>query len=227
MWRYTPLVLGGWLKGKGLASGNTGYRPGPDDYERWSGIFAKSPTASIVMDTTDDYASFFTVESDLARIIPKNEHLEAFYSMKLGFCAPGVSSQFIYVTEELWKAYHICNLIAPLLPLGILNSLGKTGYFGNQYTGLDVYRSFLDENLDVMDRDHPIVKCDDWYEAYLPNLGMVAALPECIGKRLVADDVERIRQVAGVGLVIDDAPLTSVGGLKGVCDSVFDLRGAL
>ncbi len=227
MWRYSPLTLGDWLKGRGLTPGTSGYRPGPDDYERWANIYAKSPTASIVLDTTDDYASFYAVESDLAKLIPRQELVEAFYSMKLGFCTPGVPAQFLYVSKALWEQYHICNLVTALLPMGIQASLSKKGYIGCQYTGLDAYRTILDENFNLMDSDNPIVKCGEWYEAYLPVLGMVAALPPAIGSRLSATDLDKVHQVPGVGLAVDGTPLTSVGGLKGVCDSVFDLRRAI
>ena len=229
MWRSTPLEMGEWLMGRNLKSGGVERRhsDAADDYERWAGIFAKSPTASIVLNSTDDYSSFYAVETDIARLIPKSELLDAFYAMKLGFCAPGVPTQFLYVAQQLWEKYKVANLIAPLMPVGMQYCIGRTGYFGNRYTGLDVYRSFLNENINLMQTDKYIVKCGDWYEAYLPALSMVAALPPCIGERLKDEDVHRIFTRAGVGLCLDQTPLTTIGGLKGVCDSVFDLRGAI
>lgn len=228
MWSYTPLEMGDWLQGRNLRGASVStHQASAEDYERWAGIYAKSPTASIVLQSTDDYSSFYAVETDLARLIPKTELLEAFYSMKLGFCAPGIPSQFLYVTKRLWEKYRVANLVAPLLPVGLQYAIGRAGYFGNQYTGLDALRTFCDEGINLMSADTPVVKCSDWYEAYIPAAGMVAALPTCIGSRLKADDVLSITVRAGVGLCLDSTPLTAVGGLKGVCDSVFDLRGAL
>lgn len=229
MWSRTPLEMGEWLMGHNLLSGAVERRhsDSADDYERWAGIFAKSPTASIVLGSTDDYSSFYAVETDIARLIPKTELMDAFYAMKLGFCAPGVPTQFIYVIKQLWDKYHVANLIAPLMPVGMQYAVSHTGYFGNQYTGLDAYRTFLDENINLMCTDKYIVRCGDWYEAYLPALGMVAALPPCIGERLKDEDVQRVTVHAGQGLCLEATPLTTIGGLKGVCDSVFDLRGAI
>ena len=228
MWGRNPLEYGEMLQGRGLEhTTSRPYQASPDDFERWVNIFAKSPTANIVMESTDDYTSFFKVETDLARLIPGTERMEAFYSMKLGFCAPGVPAQFLYVVKHLWEQYKIANLIAPLLPLGMQYSMSKEGYFGNQYTGLDVYRTFLDEHIKLIGYDNPIVRCGSWYEVYLPAVEMVAALPECIGSRLRPEDLEEIRVRPGIGLSIGNMPLTQVGGLKGVCESVFDLRGAI
>ena len=229
MWSNTPLEMGEWLMGRNLKSG-TGARShsaAAEDYERWAGIFAKSPTASIVLNATDNYASFYAVETDITRLIPKTELLDAFYSMKLGFCAPGVPPQFLYVAKQLWDQYKVANLIAPLLPVGLQYAIGHEGYFSNQYTGLDVYRSFLNEDIKLMHTDKYVVRCGDWYEAYFPNVQMVAALPPCIGERLRDEDAQAVSLRPGVGLCLGATPLTAVGGLKGVCDSVFDLRGAI
>lgn len=227
MWYNSPLVVGEWLQGKNLSGVTKQFQADPDAYERWAGIFAKSPTSSIIMASTDDYTSFYRIETDIEKLIPQQEQMEAFYAMKLGHVTPGVPSQFIYVIEKLWDTYHVANLIGSLLPVGLAFTLSENGFLNNQYTGLDVYRTFLSPDINIMDEGHPIVKCGEWYEAWLPSCEMVTALPPCIGERLKPADLEHIYQSKDRGLCLRDVPLTSIGGLKGVCDSVYDLRGAL
>lgn len=224
----SPIEWGEVLNGKVVDGSRTrNYHAKPGDYDRWLNAFVKSPTADQILESTESSQDFFHIESDLGALIPPEEWQEAFFSLKMGFNVPGVPMQFLYFSKLLFEKYKVCNLIGVMYPNELAFYMGKAGYFSELYTPLDALRSYVYEDFNIVTEADPIVKCGDWYEAYLPIENMVCALPSCIGTMLTRDDVSKIRQIPGRGLVLGGTPIVSLGGLKGVSSSVYDLRQAL
>lgn len=219
---------GEYFQGRNLGgSANRPYRPVPEDMTRWLTYMQQSPTASSVLAATENAIDFFNVEKDLALIVPRNEWVEFFYSMKNGFIAPNCPAQFIYFAKITYAQHKICNLVAPMLPKEVAFYLRKPDYFGAGYTACDAMCNFVNAFYQPITSERPIVKCGDWYEAYIPCTDMVAALPAEIGTVLSADDLYRVTLKPGIGLVLDNKPLATLGGKQGVCKSVYDLRGVI
>lgn len=228
MWSISPVEWGEILKGKTDGKPvQRVYHAGPDDYSRWVAHFAKSPTAVQIIEGTESATDFFSIESDVGRLIPRQEWTEAFYSLKLGYNVPGIPMQFLYFAKLLFEKYRMCNVIGPAFPKELAHYMGKPGYFADGYTPMDALRSYVYEDFAVVTEADPIAKCGSWYEVYLPTLDMVCALPPQLATCLSKDDVSKILVKPGVGLVLGDTPIVSLGGLKGVSRSVFDLREAV
>lgn len=226
MWAYNPLEWGERLQGTGLSGTSTAYHSRPGDYERWATVFEKSPTAATMLSYTESAMDFFTHESDLGLLIPKREWTEAFFSMRNGFTCPAVPAQFIYFAKKIFELYKIGNLIGPCLPKELSFYLNYEDYITGGFTGVNAIKAFVFEDFQPVTPDRPIVRCGDWYEAYLPVFGMVTALPISVGERLSREDLEQVTLREGV-LSIHGKPLASVGGLRGVCNSLYDLRRAI
>lgn len=227
MWSKSPLEWGEILQGKTSNGSSSAFHAKPEDYQRWVNMFAKSAAAEMLLSATESATDFFRMETDLALLIPPQERNEAFYSMKLGYCVPGVPAQFLYFSQRIYEKYKVCNLVAPLFPKELAFYMGKEGYFAQGYTPLDALRTYLNEDFQVLTEANPIVNCGTWYEAWLPAMDMVCALPPCVGSKLQREDLPNIHQRPGKGLCIGTTPLVYIGGLKGVCNSVYDLRSAL
>lgn len=229
MWSRSPVEWGRILNGQVNGDGASCriYHSTPDDYQRWAEIFARSPTASQILPLSESVLDFYSMETDLARLIPKEQHAEALFSMKMGFNVPSVPMQFIYFATKLFSMYEICNLVGPMFPRELAFYMDKPGYFAGGYTPMDVLRTYVHEDFAVVTEESPLVRCGDWYEAYLPSEDMVCALPLSVGEKLSKDDCARITHVPGRGLTINQVPLATLGGLKGVSESVYDLRRAI
>ena len=225
MWNISPLEWGARFKGEGLTGTKRKiFRPVPEDFDRWATLFAASPIADKIMPTTESAKDFFEIERDLAILIPKNEQMEAFYTMKNGFGVPDVPAAFIYFAKQIFAEYRIGNLIGPCMPYIVSADLGYTNYFGKDYTGYDVINSYVYEGFQPVTADRPMVKCGDWYEAYIPSTDMVAALPESIASQLSIDDLNKVELDRKKGLVIEGKPLLSLADKVGEGNGIFDLR---
>ena len=69
-----------------------------------------------------------------------------------------------------------------MLPKEVKYYVSKDGYFGAGYTARDAICNFVNSHYQPITDERLIVKCGDWYEAYIPYTDMVAALPIEIGK---------------------------------------------
>lgn len=203
------------------------YRPNVSDMDRWLTLLAMSDTATAVLHATESAAEFFRLETDLALLVPREEWSEFFYSLKNGFVSPNCPAQFLYFAKRIYDTYHICNLIGSMLPREVSLLVCKHNFFGAGYTARDVICNFVNEKFQPITQERLIVRCGEWYEAYIPQTDMVAALPLSIGKLLTPEDLPRIRQIPGVGLTLSDKPLHTLGGYQGTVNSFYDLRGAV
>lgn len=203
------------------------YRAKPEDMSRWLTYLEMSPTGKMVLEATESAAEFFSIEKDLALIVPKKEWAECFYSLKNGFVAPSCPAQFIYFAKAIYGKHRICNLIGPMLPKEVKYYVARRGYFGAGYTARDAICNFVDSRYRPITEERPIVRCGDWYEAYIPYTDMVAALPDSIGRLLTEEDLRKIRFTPGVGLTLEGRSLATFGGQQGVTNSFYDLRGVI
>lgn len=224
MWSVTVPQWGKIFNGADYTGTSRPYRSQPSDYSRWYGYLQLSPSAPTILSGTESVQEFFRVEKDLAIIVPKNEWSEFFFSMKNGFVAPNCPAQFIYFAKAIYDKYKICNLIGPMLPKEVSFYTRRAGYFGAGYTARDAICNFVNAAFQPITEERMIVRCGDWYEALIPSTGMVAALPQEIGKLLTPEDLREVRFINGRGLVLHDRDLTSLGGLQGVSNSFYDLR---
>lgn len=228
MWPVTVPQWGRLFCGKWESDSYTvQYRPQPEDMERWSSIFKLSPTAQDILNKVEDAVNFFKIESDLALLIPRNEWVECFYSMKNGFVAPNCPAAFIYFSKLLYKQHRIYNDIGPMLPKALKQQIAKKDYFGAGYTARDAICCFVGEQFQPITEEQLIVRCGSWYEAYIPSTDRVVALPMEIGKVLTNDDLYHITLKPKVGLTLDDKPLMTLGNVQEVPKSFYDLRGTL
>ena len=203
------------------------YRAKPDDMDRWLTLLSMSATAPAILEATESAVEFFQIEKDLALLVPKNEWAEFFFSLKNGFVSPNCPAQFIYFARVVYEKYHICNLIGPMLPKEVKYYVSKDGYFGAGYTARDAICNFVNSHYQPITDERLIVKCGDWYEAYIPYTDMVAALPIEIGKLLSSENLRDIKFTPGVGLTLDGRALATFGGFQGVTNSFYDLRGVV
>lgn len=226
MWPVNALEWGKLFNGEWESdSFSLQYRAKPSDYENWAKLLKSSITAEDVLSRTESASEFFRIEQDLALLIPQKQRTEFFYSLKNGFVAPGCPAQFIYFAKAIYAKYHICNLIGPLLPRDVKQSIHRGGYFGSGYTARDAVCNFINPDFRPITEVEPIVKIGSWYEAYVPAIDMVVALPTEIGKLLQAQELSQITYDPGVGLMLGDRPLSSLG--TEVPTSVYDLRAAV
>jgi len=224
MWVIDVYTWGDLFTGRGQDHYcNNVYRPVPSDYERWLSILLMSETAEFVLKETESASNFFDIEKDLALLVPEEQRTEFFYSLKNGFVAPNCPAQFIYFARVCYAKYKICNTIGPLLPRILTRYLTAKDYFGAGYTARDAICNFVNADYQPITESAPIVRCGSWYEAYLPELGTVVALPKDIGGRLSQQDVSKISLTPGVGLTLEGHPLAALGtdiGERGI----YDLR---
>lgn len=201
------------------------YRAAPGDYQRWADIFARSDIAKQILEATESSKEFFCIESDLAKLIPVREQTEAFYSMKLGYCIPGVPAQFVYFAKQVYAKYRICNLVCTLMPRSVAMQAMKSSYFNSGYTLLDVLRTFVNESFTPLTPDNHVARCGEWYELWLPQCEMVAAVPESVGTKIRHEDTFNIAMTTH-GLMLDNIPLTAMAGgsIGGALGSGFDIR---
>ena len=148
------------------------YRPKPEDMSRWLTLLSMSATAPAVLKATESAAEFFSIERDLAIVVPRNEWTEFFFSLKNGFVSPNCPAQFVYFAKLLYEKYRICNLIGPMLPKEVKFYVSKSGYFGAGYTARDAICNFVNSHYQPITDERLIVRCGDWYEAYIPFLTM-------------------------------------------------------
>lgn len=203
------------------------YRSKPEDMSRWLTMLNMSATAPAILGATESAAEFFKIEKDLALIVPRNEWAEFFFSLKNGFVSPNCPAQFIYFAKAIYKKYRICYLIGPMLPKEVSFYVTRNGYFGAGYTARDAICNFVNSHYQPITDERLIVRCGDWYEAYIPYTDMVAALPIEIGKLLSGDNLRNIRFTPGVGLTLEGRAITTLGGFQGVSNSFYDLRGVV
>lgn len=203
------------------------YRPKPEDMSRWLTLLSMSATAPAVLKATESAAEFFSIERDLAIVVPRNEWTEFFFSLKNGFVSPNCPAQFVYFAKLLYEKYRICNLIGPMLPKEVKFYVSKSGYFGAGYTARDAICNFVNSHYQPITDERLIVRCGDWYEAYIPFTDMVAALPSEIGKLLTEEDLRKIRFTPGLGLTLEGRAISTFAGFQGVTNSFYDLRGVV
>lgn len=228
MWPVNAMEWGKLFKGEWEPESFTRqYRPKPTDYGRWLSILQSSPTGPEVLSRTESDAEFFRVEKDLAMIVPRQQMTEFFYSLKNGFVAPGCPAQFIYFAKAIYEKYQVCNLIGPMLPKAVKFGITRGGYFGSGYTAYDAICNFVTPHFKPITDVTPIVRVGEWYEAYLPRIDMVAALPEKLGAKLTAKELEQIVYRPGMGLILGNQTLLALGEVTGVTRGVFDLRAAV
>lgn len=220
MWLTSPLEWGAIINGAGTDEKTSIYVATPEDAHRWADLFGRSVLAGKLLPSTDSASEFFRIESDLAHLIPQREHAEAFYSMKLGYCVPGVPAEFIYFAQKVYQQYKICNLVCPLLPKHTATMAKRKSYLSSGYTLRDVLCSFVNPNFTALTEEKQVVRCGDWYELWLPQCDMVAAVPIAVGEKLHNEDVARIC-LTDKGLMLDQVPLSALGG---VADGGYDLR---
>lgn len=219
---------GSVFRGEGLVeSSRRPYKPNPEDMGRWLTYLGMSATAQAVLEGTESVLDFFNIEKDLALIVPKSEWTEFFFSLKNGFATPNCPAQFLYFAKAVYKKYGICNLIGPALPKELKFYVVRKGYFGAGYTAQDVVCNFINSNFQPITDERLIVRCGDWYEAYIPYTDMVAALPLEIGRLLTEGDLRKIRFTPGQGLTLEGRQLATFGGYQGVTSSFYDLRGVV
>lgn len=166
-----------------------------------------------------------TIYSDI--VVPRNEWTEFFFSLKNGFVSPNCPAQFVYFAKLLYEKYRICNLIGPMLPKEVKFYVSKSGYFGAGYTARDAICNFVNSHYQPITDERLIVRCGDWYEAYIPFTDMVAALPLEIGKLLTEEDLRKIRFTPGLGLTLEGRAISTFAGFQGVTNSFYDLRGVV
>ena len=191
---------------------------------RWLTYLEMSPTAKELLPLTESAMDFFRVEKDLALIVPRAEWNECFYSLKNGFVAPNCPAQFIYFAKTCYDMYHICNLIAPMLPSEVHNKVTRNGYFGAGYTALDAICNFVTPDFQPVTEERYLVRCGDWYEAYIPATNMVAALPASIAQNFTNETLCQVELTPGIGLTLKGRPLAAFGDGAGRSDSFYDLR---
>lgn len=214
---WAPIILGREYD----APGRPPYRAITEDLQRWSSLYARSTSAANVLCDTESAKQFFAVEKDLANIIPKAEWQESFYTLKNGFVVPAVPAILVYFVRRLWALHRIYNLIVPCLPKEVSKHIGSATYIGSGYTLRDVVCNFAGPDFVPLSEDNMLVRCGDWYEAYIPATDMVAALPLAVGERLRSEDMADISVTPGVGLSLRGAPLFLEQGVK---NSFYDLR---
>lgn len=216
------------FSGNGTATNSTiPYRPKPEDMSRWLTILNMSATAPAILGATESAAEFFQIEKDLALIVPHNEWTEFFFSLKNGFVSPNCPAQFVYFAKVIYNKYRICNLIGPMLPKEVQFYVARNGYFGAGYTARDAICNFVNSQYQPITDERLIVRCGDWYEAYIPYTDMVAALPVEIGRLLSSEELRKVRFTPGVGLTLEGRALAAFGGFQGVTNSFYDLRGVV
>jgi hypothetical protein len=182
-----------------------------------------SPTAIQILELTESANNFFDIERDLAVLVPKQQQLECFYALKNGFVAPNCPAQFIYLVKTIYSRYHIGNIIAPMLPRDVGKRLCASNYFGAGYTGVDVIRNFANEKFQPITPERLIVRCGDWYEAFVPKHDAVIALPLDVGKMLHSADMLNIEFVPGSGFRLEGRALCVLAGSS----NFYDLRRAI
>ncbi len=131
------------------------------------------------------------------------------------------------MAKRIYKIYGIANLIGPALPRDLKAKVNYSDYFGSGYTAKDVICNFVLDNYRTITESHRIVKCGDWYEAYVAETDMVVALPPSLGKRLSASDVAEIIVNYDYGLMLHGVPLHAMCGMKEVPSNIYDLRGTV
>lgn len=228
MWTMTIPQWGAAFGGEQLIAGTSSpYRAKIEDMSRWLTYLNMSATAPVILEGTESALDFFNIEKDLALLVPRNEWMEFFFSLKNGFVAPNCPAQFIYFAKKLYEKYRVCNLIGPMLPKELKFYVLRTGYFGAGYTARDAICNFVNAQYQPITDERLIVRCGDWYEAYIPFTDMVAALPLEIGKLLTEEDLRKMRFTPGTGLTLGGRALATFGGYQGVSNSFYDLRGVV
>lgn len=216
------------FSGQGLSATHyRGYRGNPEDIKEWMRYLAQSPTAHVVLAATEDSKEFFAVDEDFSLLIPKHKQEECFYSLKNGFTAPNCPAQFIYFARQIFKRYGIANLIGPALPKDLKSKVMKQDYFGAGYTAVDAICNFVWKEFKPITKWHSVVKCGDWYEVYIPNTELVAAVPIEIGRSISQSEISAIELKHDVGLVLHGTPLCRMAGSVKLSSNYYDLRRSI
>lgn len=184
----------------------------------------ESVTAKVTLEAAEDWHDFYAIEKDFANIIPKDDKEEAFYAAKNGEYSLLVPSFMIYMIKRAYfTEYKSPNLILKQMHERVLNMFFSKGYLGGSLTVQDVICSVCDEHYVPLSKTNLRNKCLGYTEIYVQSTDMVALLPNTLADLLDDNSIDKM-VVTESGLSTGGQILRTMGGLRGIVNSVYDLR---
>ena len=177
------------------------------------------------------HEDFYNTLVDFNHFIPPEQQAEVFYAAKLGRGYREIPSFCAYILDLAWKQ---CNGIPNLIPK-VLSGTHLRKFCGEGYLlgGLslhdaicnvctDQYMPFNSVNTKNLIKAKTTDELD-FYEIYIRESDMVAAVPKSIGDVLTDSTISKI-SVTPNGLFVGGQYIRTMANHLGVINSIYDLR---
>ena len=198
-----------------------------EDVEDFLTLLDCYPIAKQVFDVTEKASDFYRVYPDFTVKFRKEIRTEVFYAAKNGGIYKQIPAYCVYILKKSWEQCNgIANLICKVIPLSCLELFCQEGYFLGGLSLYDVICNVCTSDYTPLSESKLKVRNGDFYELYIKNTDMVAAVPDAIANILTDDALLGI-EVSARDLLVDGKPLRSLAGYVGAINSTYDLRELL
>ena len=200
----------------------------PGYYQLFLNMLAEDTVAKSYFDAFELHDDFYSTLVDFNHFIPNDQKVEVFYAAKVGKAYREIPSFCTYVLTKAWEQCNgIPNLLLKVIPTTYLKKFCSKGYFMSDLTLHDAicnictedYSPFSTGKLKNLVHDPK----GNFYELYIRESDMVAAVPEAIGESLTNPDIANIT-LTPQGLQTGGVYLRTMSGHLGAINSTYDLR---
>lgn len=202
-----------------------------EECDLFRGLIAASKTATDMYNGCDDANSFFSVYTDIKKMIGASICNEVFYACKLTYVYDGVPSRLVYIISKMISK---CNTAYPNVAINrtykLLSKYLSDVYIvgGQEFTVKDVIENMFGFGIKLITSSVPKVKSTNCYEVYVRDVERVALIPGDIARILPYAECEKLRFDRQVGIVMTDGtPLRCLNGRLGITKDDFDLTDCL
>lgn len=188
---------------------------------------AQYPNAKSVFDLTEMASDFYKLCPDFVHYFDKDIRLEVYYAAKIGGYYKGIPCYCAYMLKKAFaEVEEIPNLIPKVLPLPVLEQFLREDYFLGGLTLRDAICNVCTPNYTPLSEHKLTVKHDSFYEVYIRDTDMVAAIPSTLMDIIPEEELCNI-VVKGKDMYLHDHPVRTLGGYVGAINSCYDLRALL
>lgn len=222
---WYPMIIGKEFTGEAK---NTP-RLNPVYYQLFLDMLEEDNIAKEFFNIFEMHDDFFSTAVDFNHFIPSDQRAEVFYAAKLGKGYREIPSFCAYVLDKAWKQCNgIPNLITKVIPISYLKRFCYKNYFVGSVTlhdaicnvCTDQYSPFTRGKLKNLVKDE---EGNEFYEIYIRETDMVAAVPTEIGEKLAVTDIENITMTPN-GLQTGGKYIRTMASHFGAVNSYYDLR---
>lgn len=173
---------------------------------------------------TESAAEFYEAYELFDKTFDKRLQESLFYGAKLGFFFEGVPNRLTFLLKKAASTSATPSItLQSVSPLAWGRFL-KKGTLPDDICIKDVLDAIYGTETQLVDILQLRVRHREFSEVYVGNVDRICLLPNDIADTLSIEDLQDVRYVPKVGVCVNNEPLRTFDGYKGITMDEFDLR---